>query len=75
MWRTEPNPLQAKGVDPYQVPKDMGIFKTIESRSGMTTSDIIDRIFNNQKAFEARNAKKAQSEQKYYEQKQFVGEK
>ena len=67
--------MQPAHVDPYQVPKEFKMYHPIDSTSNMTTSDIIDRIFNNQKAYEARNAKKAQSEQKYYEQKQFVDEK
>lgn len=70
----EPNALQSQQVDPYQVPKDMGIFQRLESPLSMTTSDIIQRIYANRDAFETRNAKKAQSEQKYYEQKEYVNE-
>jgi len=61
--------------DPYAVPKEMGIFKRISSPNDMTTTKIIHRIMENRAAYEARNAKKAKSEQNYYEnQKAFMEE-
>ncbi|KAI8616307.1 hypothetical protein BC830DRAFT_1063540 [Chytriomyces sp. MP71] len=51
--------LTAHGADPYALPKDLGIFEEIEARlSDMTTQTVMDRIFENKKVYEARNAKK-----------------
>mmetsp|Transcript_13727 Transcript_13727/g.18858 ORF Transcript_13727/g.18858 Transcript_13727/m.18858 type:complete len:159 (+) Transcript_13727:905-1381(+) len=72
----ENNPYRDAKVDPYAVPKEMGIFKLIVSPHQMTTSTIIDRIMKNHEAYEARNAMKMVSEQKYYgDQKEFINEK
>eukprot|EP01094_Clydonella_sp_ATCC50884_P021741 TRINITY_DN4858_c0_g1_i1.p1 TRINITY_DN4858_c0_g1~~TRINITY_DN4858_c0_g1_i1.p1 ORF type:complete len:374 (+),score=124.07 TRINITY_DN4858_c0_g1_i1:51-1172(+) len=46
------------GSDPYEVPKQQGIYKTLESPSSLTTMDVIERIFENRKAYEERNRKK-----------------
>jgi hypothetical protein len=49
--------------------------RILESPSQMTTATIIERIVHNRAAFEARNAKKAKSEQAYYTTaKQYVDE-
>jgi len=46
-------------VDPYELPKQMGIFKEIQSpRSYLTAQKIVDRILENHKIFEERNLKK-----------------
>ncbi|CAM8964694.1 unnamed protein product [Rhodiola kirilowii] len=58
--------------NPYAVPISMGIFKLLESPLDITTSTIIRRIVSNHEAYEKRNAKKSESEKRYYEQKSFV---
>jgi ethanolamine-phosphate cytidylyltransferase len=58
----------------YAVPQQQGIFRNIESPNDMTTATLIHRIIKNRQAYEARNAKKLVSEQKYYQQKQHVRE-
>lgn len=50
------------GSDPYKAPKEMGIYKEIDSGSRVTTQIIIDRILANRRAFEERNAKKEAKE-------------
>lgn len=35
------------GRDPYEVAKEMGIFKTIDSKNQLTTADIVQRIIRN----------------------------
>ena len=35
------------GSDPYEIPKRLGIFKTISSGCVITTADIVDRIIRN----------------------------
>jgi ethanolamine-phosphate cytidylyltransferase len=42
------------------------MFRELPSPSQSTTRNIIERIVANRAAFEARNAKKAVSEEKYY---------
>ena len=46
------------GSDPYEIPKNLGIYSDIDSGSGVTTTMIIERIMDNAKAFALRNAKK-----------------
>jgi len=58
------------GQDPYRVPKQLGIFKTIESPTSLLTTDIIQRIIDNRLAYEARNKKKEAKELAELQQKQ-----
>uniref|UniRef100_A0A1D1Z1U4 ethanolamine-phosphate cytidylyltransferase n=1 Tax=Anthurium amnicola TaxID=1678845 RepID=A0A1D1Z1U4_9ARAE len=60
------------GVDPYAVPKSMGIFKTIESPRNTTSTSVARRIMINYEAYKKRNEKKGESEKKYYAEKKFV---
>ncbi|XP_068333859.1 ethanolamine-phosphate cytidylyltransferase-like [Pyrus communis] len=58
--------------DPYSLPKSMGIFKLLESPKSITTSSVSQRIIANHDAYLRRNAKKKESEKKYYAQKTYV---
>ncbi|CAN6587114.1 unnamed protein product [Malus baccata var. baccata] len=58
--------------DPYSVPKSMGIFKLLESPKSITTTSVSQRIIANHDAYLKRNAKKEESEKKYYAQKTYV---
>ncbi|XP_044500874.1 ethanolamine-phosphate cytidylyltransferase-like [Mangifera indica] len=59
-------------TDPYMVPKSMGIFQLLESPKSITTTSVAQRIVANHDTYVKRNAKKAASEQKYYEEKKFI---
>lgn len=61
-----------KENDPYIAPKELGIFKIIESRRDITTTTIIKRIVANHEAYKKRNDKKVESEKKYYEGKTYI---
>ncbi|EFA80421.1 phosphoethanolamine-cytidyltransferase [Heterostelium album PN500] len=54
--------ISRDGLDPYKVPKELGIYKEIKHTEGLTTTDIIRRIIDNRIQFEARNKKKEQKE-------------
>lgn len=43
--RTE-NHLSIDGSDPYEVPKKLGIYRTVDSGNDMTTERIIERIID-----------------------------
>ncbi|KAK7251473.1 hypothetical protein RIF29_34708 [Crotalaria pallida] len=58
--------------DPYEVPKSMGIFHLLESPKDITTTSVAQRIMANHEAYVKRNAKKSQSEKRYYEEKKYV---
>uniref|UniRef100_A0A0E0B9X6 ethanolamine-phosphate cytidylyltransferase n=1 Tax=Oryza glumipatula TaxID=40148 RepID=A0A0E0B9X6_9ORYZ len=60
------------GIDPYAVPKSMGIFQTITSTKPITTVSVATRIIDNHEAYKKRNLKKKASEDRYYTQKKFV---
>ncbi|KAK2658708.1 hypothetical protein Ddye_005241 [Dipteronia dyeriana] len=59
-------------TDPYAIPKSMGIFRLLESPKSVTTTSVAERIVANHDAYVKRNAKKAESEKKYYEEKTFI---
>ncbi|KVH93616.1 ethanolamine-phosphate cytidylyltransferase-like [Cynara cardunculus var. scolymus] len=59
-------------VDPYKVPKNMDIFKTIESPKNITTTSVAQRIKANYEIYEKRNAKKEASEKKFYEDRKYI---
>ncbi|KAE8125964.1 hypothetical protein FH972_020724 [Carpinus fangiana] len=68
----ENNPLLTGENDPYKVPKSMGIFRLLESPKNITTTSVAERIIANHEAYMKRNAKKAESEKKYYAEKKYV---
>ncbi|KAL9426882.1 hypothetical protein AB3S75_033630 [Citrus x aurantiifolia] len=69
---SETNTALTGQSDPYEVAKSMGIFQLLESPKSITTTSVAQRIIANHEAYMKRNAKKAVSEKKYYEQKMFV---
>eukprot|EP00897_Mesotaenium_endlicherianum_P003384 jgi/Mesen1/3073/ME000181S02148 len=70
----EPNVLLNGETDPYSVPKQMGIYKLVESRRDMTTSSIMKRIVANHEAYLKKVTTKEESESKYYREKEYVAE-
>lgn len=50
------------GEDPFEVPKALGRFLTVDSGSDMTTEKIVERIIRNRLEYEARNLKKEKKE-------------
>jgi len=52
------------GVDPYGYPKQLGIFTEVDSKSTVTTADIVQRIITHRIEFEERNKKKESKELK-----------
>jgi len=55
------------GKDPYEEPKQLGIFKTLDSKNDLTTQDIVERIIQNRLNFQKRNKKKEAKEVDYIE--------
>lgn len=52
-------------VDPYEVPRRMGILKQVGGQSELTVEVILDRIVKNREAFVKRNIKKEAAEEEY----------
>merc|ERR1712176_1536806 len=50
------------GTDPYAYPKELGIFQEVDSKSSVTTADIVQRIIAHRLQFEERNKKKEEKE-------------
>ncbi|CAG9460900.1 unnamed protein product [Pedinophyceae sp. YPF-701] len=67
--------LGGSQADPYRIPREMGIYEALQSPSTMTTTEIIQRIVQNRRAYEERNRKKVASEARYNENKAYVSEK
>lgn len=59
-------------ADPYEVPKSLGMFQTLESPKNITTSSVAQRIMANHEIYLKRNAKKEASEKKYYAERKYV---
>jgi len=59
-------------ADPYDVPKSLGMFQTLESPKNITTSSVAQRIMANHEIYLKRNAKKEASEKKYYAERKYV---
>jgi hypothetical protein len=57
----------------YALPKSRRMYRELPSPSQTTTRNIIERIVANRAAFEARNARKAVTEEKYYAAKDEKG--
>lgn len=57
--------LATDAIDPYQVPKAMGMYKEIGSASTLTVKTIVDRIVRNREAYTKRNEKKVEKEKDY----------
>lgn len=60
-------PNSSKGEDPYKIPKEMGIFRSVDSKCTLTTNTIIERIVENRSKFAKRNDKKQEKEAAVYE--------
>jgi len=60
--RTSVTESKSLAKDPFAVPKQMGLYKLIDSGNEMTTSMIIERIINNRLQFESRNTEKETKE-------------
>ncbi|KAM0036505.1 putative ethanolamine-phosphate cytidylyltransferase [Helianthus debilis subsp. tardiflorus] len=59
-------------ADPYSVPKNMGIFRMLESPKDITTTSVAQRIIASHEIYEKRNAKKEASEKKFYEERKYI---
>lgn len=59
-------------IDPYSVPKSMGVFRMLESPKNITTTLVAQRIKANHEIYEKRNAKKEASEKKFYEERKYI---
>jgi ethanolamine-phosphate cytidylyltransferase len=60
--------------DAYNVPKQLGIYREIESAYNLTTDDIVRRIVDNRMLYIQRNTRMTANENKYYENKGYVQE-
>uniref|UniRef100_A0A915DYL8 ethanolamine-phosphate cytidylyltransferase n=1 Tax=Ditylenchus dipsaci TaxID=166011 RepID=A0A915DYL8_9BILA len=49
-------------VDCYELAKELGIYRTVDSGNDMTTEKIIERIIDHKREFETRNRNKAKKE-------------
>mmetsp|Transcript_8295 Transcript_8295/g.12269 ORF Transcript_8295/g.12269 Transcript_8295/m.12269 type:complete len:425 (-) Transcript_8295:418-1692(-) len=68
------NPVDPNEQDPYKVPKQLGIFQEIDSKSELSVHDIVRRITQKRDQYEKRNEKKVAQEQVYLQNKEYVEE-
>lgn len=53
----------------YEVPKQLGILKTVESQSELTVETIVERILSQESAYQLKLKKKSKAENDYYSAK------
>jgi len=72
----EADTIREAALDRYAVPREQGMYRTIAQRSStLRATDIVTRIIENRKRFEARNAKREKKEITYMlHQKTYVEE-
>lgn len=58
--------------DPYEIPKNMGIYQTIPSENTVSIETIIQRIINNRESYIEIQKKKEQKLQNYYKNEDFT---
>ncbi len=69
-----PRELPAGVEDPYVIPREMGVLRSVASPRPLKTQDIVDRIIAQKVEYEAKFKRKAASEAEYFKQKEFVEE-
>lgn len=69
------HPTSKNECDAYAVPKEMGIFKEIETTHSLNTDNVVTRLIENRLKYENRNAKRSVKELNYLSgQKTYVAE-
>lgn len=61
-------------IDPYALPKQLGIYVEVQSANTLSAEDIVQRIVSNRMLYMKRNERMAANEDKYYSDKKFVKE-
>lgn len=61
------DPNDDDGLDPYEVPKAMGIFQELPSTMDLTVESILSRLHANRARLEKKVQKKRQEENEYYD--------
>eukprot|EP00002_Diphylleia_rotans_P024288 TRINITY_DN4789_c0_g1_i4.p1 TRINITY_DN4789_c0_g1~~TRINITY_DN4789_c0_g1_i4.p1 ORF type:complete len:446 (+),score=88.68 TRINITY_DN4789_c0_g1_i4:49-1386(+) len=63
-----------ENLDPYAIPREMGILRVIPSTRQLTTQTIVDRILTRRMEFETKYERKSKQELEYLANKTFVEE-
>jgi ethanolamine-phosphate cytidylyltransferase len=61
-------------IDPYAVPKELGIFEQVPTHHLLSTDDVVKRIIHNRTTYQKRNAKRSVKELDYLESREYVQE-
>ena len=61
-------------IDPYEIPKQLGIYKQIKSKYNLETDDFAQRILERRQQFIYKYSNKKKKEDEYYETKKFLEE-
>lgn len=61
-----------ESIDPYRIPKSMGIFRSIQSPKDIASASVAKRIADSCEAYKKRNMKKKASEDRYYKEKKYI---
>lgn len=60
--------------DPYELPKERGIFRVVEGRTQLSTGEVVQRIIDNRLLYEERNRERGKKELDYLKTRQYVAE-
>jgi len=68
------NPSEKLEVDPYKIPKELGIFRQIESKFALNPEILAKKLLDRREHFLQKYSNKNKKEQEYYDSKKFVEE-
>jgi ethanolamine-phosphate cytidylyltransferase len=61
-------------VDPYEVPKKLGIYKQVESSSELTNEVLVNRLIARRENYMKKYLNKSKKETEYYQSKEYIDE-
>lgn len=70
----EDTPANKARIDPYALPKSLGIFTEVPASESLDTNDVIQRIIDNRLKYEERNKSRSKKELNYLETRQTMEE-
>ena len=71
---TKSDLCKVNDVDPYKIPKELGLYQQIESKFALDPELIVKRLLERREHFIQKYSNKKKKEDSYYEGKEYIGE-
>lgn len=66
--------INANIIDPYEIPKKLGIYHEVKSQYDLTNDVLVERLITRRENYIKKYQNKSKKEQEYYKQKEYVSE-